>query len=248
MDVEYLDRECTRLKEALARAEGERDMRHFVCEAHVPTAPADEQECPCCVAVAERMQRERMELAAGILSDPDKRHWKEEWSKQFDRALAAERDRHALQAQVEALRKVLESYPGIEDDSALHAWEQRRCSATAPLPMRDALDVIRGHFWAWQQDQLTTAGFLSHVTTVLRALAASAPAGRPDPKVEALRRYHAHMGDCPECDAIVCDTADDLWFAASASAGGETRVVHEHLPWCTLRTAHCNCKSDPGGR
>ena len=71
---------------------------------------------------------------------------------------------------------------------------------------------------------------------------------------QALEAYHQHMGDCLECDKIVCEEADDLWFAVNGSVSiargreGETatiddavradwRATHGDHPWTNFLDA-----------
>jgi hypothetical protein len=35
--------------------------------------------------------------------------------------------------------------------------------------------------------------------------------------LRSLAEYHEHMGECRECDKIVCQDSDDLWFAVHKS-------------------------------
>lgn len=74
--------ECELRGENLTKAEQLAKDRHYVCEAHVPTEPSDEQVCPCCeaVAIANRLAESQAALRGfkwlgnnlhNITADPD---------------------------------------------------------------------------------------------------------------------------------------------------------------------------------
>jgi DNA repair exonuclease SbcCD ATPase subunit len=104
----------------------------------------------------------RADLAAGILSDPDKRHWKEEWGRQFDRADTAEAKLQAseqrvrelegeqcqtcpeleakLQASARALERARESF-SVAIGCAEHIYEREGCPDCSQRAA--AIDVVR---------------------------------------------------------------------------------------------------------
>ena len=71
---------------------------------------------------AQRLTAEvaRLTDAAGILADPDKRHWKEEWSRQIDRAKQAEARGRALEAALRVARDAVECTCHIDSDQCAH--------------------------------------------------------------------------------------------------------------------------------